>query len=222
MEITKWVSKFLIPRKTPKIRLGNKKDGGYVISQKCVDLCDLVVTFGLGNNISFEKDFISKGKKLIGHDIKDGYPNWARKMKLKTYQDFSDIEEVKNASNIVLKIDTEGAEWEFFETMNIDHFNEKVICFAFELHLNMNPKKLPLSTLEKMFDTHYIIHVHGNNHGRKTEQIIPVALEITLGSKKILGDLPVDFQKYPVEGLDYPNKIGKADYELPWINCIKL
>ena len=56
MQIFQWMNKHIIPRKFEKIRIGNNKDGGYVIPNKCIDESDLCVSFGLGNNITYEKD----------------------------------------------------------------------------------------------------------------------------------------------------------------------
>jgi hypothetical protein len=89
------MNKHIIPRKFEKIRIGNNKDGGYVLPKKCVDESDLCISFGLGNNITYEKDLLNRNKKVIGHDIalKVRHP-WARQMKLDTYEEFSNISEV--------------------------------------------------------------------------------------------------------------------------------
>jgi hypothetical protein len=103
----------------------------------------------------------------------------------------------------------------------MQHFEEKISCFAFELHLHMNPKKTPLSVMEKMLDTHYVAHVHGNNYGN-CKELVPVALEITLVNKKYFDNPPIDIQKYPIKNLDYVNKPGRIELDLPWLHSIKL
>ena len=40
------------------IRVGNNKDGGYLISENGMKSCDFLLTIGLGYNFSFEKDFL--------------------------------------------------------------------------------------------------------------------------------------------------------------------
>jgi hypothetical protein len=222
MKIFQWMSKHLIPRKFEKIRIGNNKDGGYVLPKKCVDESDLCVSFGLGDNITYEENLLNINKKVIGYDIIIESPQeWARKIKLDTYEEFLNIPEVQQSNKIILKIDTEGSEWNFFETINIQHFEEKVSCFAFELHLHMNPNNTPLSVIEKMLKTHYVAHVHGNNHGDYTDSV-PIALEITLANKKYFDNPPIDFQKYPIKNLDYVNNPERTELNLPWLNHIKL
>ena len=45
------------------IRLGNNKDGGYVISNLALKKSDTLISFGLGDNFSFEKNFLIIKKK---------------------------------------------------------------------------------------------------------------------------------------------------------------
>jgi len=42
------------------IRLGNNLDGGYVVNDKMINECETCITFGLGDNFSFEKDLKKK------------------------------------------------------------------------------------------------------------------------------------------------------------------
>ena len=53
--------KFLQPINNVKlIRLGNKFDGGYVVPLDIIKKIKLLVSFGLGNDWSFENDFKNK------------------------------------------------------------------------------------------------------------------------------------------------------------------
>ena len=45
------------------IRLGRKKDGGYVIAKSLLK-SEILISFGVGNDWSFEKDFIKRNKNL--------------------------------------------------------------------------------------------------------------------------------------------------------------
>ncbi len=42
-----------------KIRLGNKYDGGYVIPKIFIDNVDTIYSYGIGDDISFEIDFLT-------------------------------------------------------------------------------------------------------------------------------------------------------------------
>ena len=52
---------FLIPL-TPKslVRMGVKKDGGYVVNEELINKSRTLVSFGMGNEFSFEKEFLVK------------------------------------------------------------------------------------------------------------------------------------------------------------------
>ena len=122
-----WMNKHIIPRKFEKIRIGNKKDGGYVLPKKCVDEGDLCISFGLGDNTTYEKDLLNRNKKVIGYDIAlKAQHAWARKMKLDTYQEFSNISEVQQSNKIVLKIDTEGSEFEIIKNFNFNKYDVEI------------------------------------------------------------------------------------------------
>ena len=50
-------------------RIGDKNDGGYVISQSIFKKCKYLITCGVGNNFSFEKDFSKKfSGKILTYD----------------------------------------------------------------------------------------------------------------------------------------------------------
>ena len=48
--------------KSNLIRIGPKKDGGYVIDKRVIDNTDIIITCGLNDDWEFEKDFINKNK----------------------------------------------------------------------------------------------------------------------------------------------------------------
>jgi hypothetical protein len=51
------------------LRLGHNKDGGYIINQEILDKSEILLTFGLGDEFSFEEDFSRyKKKKIIVYD----------------------------------------------------------------------------------------------------------------------------------------------------------
>jgi hypothetical protein len=52
------------------IRLGHNKDGGYIINQEILDKSEVLLTFGLADEFSFEEDFYKykKDKKIIVYD----------------------------------------------------------------------------------------------------------------------------------------------------------
>jgi len=50
---------FLLPYRTKDlVRLGDKSDGGYVIDNSVLKDCKYLISFGMGENYSFEEDFL--------------------------------------------------------------------------------------------------------------------------------------------------------------------
>jgi len=55
---------FLIPIKVSKlIRLGRNFDGGYLVCSKVLNKCNNLITLGVGDDTSFERDFIKRSFK---------------------------------------------------------------------------------------------------------------------------------------------------------------
>ena len=58
-----FLQKNLIPFDLGKmIRVGNNKDGGYVVSENGIKSCKFLLSIGLGFHFSFEKDFLKLKK----------------------------------------------------------------------------------------------------------------------------------------------------------------
>ena len=56
----------LLPVKNEKLkRMGRNSDGGYVIDENISNNCKTLISFGLGNDWSFEKDYIKQNKHPI-------------------------------------------------------------------------------------------------------------------------------------------------------------
>ena len=50
---------YLIPNKVNDlIRLGNNKDAGYVVPESVVKSCNFMISFGMAENFSTERDFL--------------------------------------------------------------------------------------------------------------------------------------------------------------------
>lgn len=75
----------------------------------------------------------------------------------------------ENNEHMILKMDVEGAEWDFLANVSselLSRFDQMV----FEFHNMIQPKtatemESTLTALKKINATHTLVHVHGNNHG---------------------------------------------------------
>ena len=152
------------------MRVGPRSDGGYVI----VDgfSYDHFLSCGIADDTRFELAFLDKYPRLTC-DAFDGtissFPshnkniNWIKKnigyvnseetTNLKSY--------TRNYKNMFLKMDIEGSEFNWIDSMGLDDLN----CFSqivIEIHWPFD--KYRCEMLKKLNRTHYIVHIHGNNY----------------------------------------------------------
>lgn len=208
-------------------RLGNPYDGGYVVSD--LDGYDLLISCGIGHNVSFEMDFRAKfpGVPIRMYDPKiERFPRrglpllesnsvWKRLFvsdrvgpgKTNLYK------LLLGKRDVLLKMDIEGAEVPWIKSLSIE--NQKRIRQAvIEFH-SIKPESL--AALRKMLETHVLVHVHGNNYsGEKVEGDFRItrAFEVTLLRKRDAGKIKPYRGPLPIPGLDFPNNRKRPEYDL--------
>lgn len=224
------LKKELVPKKTnlPKIRIGEKGDGGYVI-------CDTgpstgLYSYGCDDNIKFEKAY---HEKYGGHCwvfdhtingitdcpdyitfIKEGVgPNKEENLDRIDNQ----ISPDHDCSTMMVQMDVEGYEWITLQ------FSEKIKQFAqviVEFHMNCGvPSEIKLETLKFMNEHFVLVHIHGNNCPLQPwfDINLPVAFECTYVRKDLVTSAEPDHDTlYPIKGLDFPNSPDFPDLPLNW------
>ena len=116
-----------------KVRVGNNADGGYILLN---DFSDIKIAYSLGisNYIEFDKGLADKGIDVYMYDhtinslpynnakfhwFKKGLcGNNNRKKNLMTLNEMLEQNGHLNESNMLLKIDVEGAEWEAYNELS--------------------------------------------------------------------------------------------------------
>lgn len=87
---------------------------------------------------------------------------------LDTLENFVTRNGHENSEHMILKMDVEGAEWDFLANVSSELLT-KFDQMVFEFH-NMIQPKTPaemenvIDALRKINATHTLVHVHGNNH----------------------------------------------------------
>jgi hypothetical protein len=151
------------------IRVGPKKDGGYIIVDGLK--YDMLLSCGIGREIGFEEEF------LDAHNIDcialDGtiekYPNSRHSVKwinknvgaLNTRKKTNLKEYAKGKNNIFLKMDIEGCEFDWLESTTPEELR-KFSQIVIEVHWPFD--KYRWNNLNKLNETHYLVHIHGNNY----------------------------------------------------------
>ncbi len=106
------------------IRLGRKEDGGYVVSKKTIDKCNLLISFGMANDWSFENDFIKQKSENLVH-IYDHTVSLSFFIK-RIYKSFKRIFYLKSSiKNIYRKI-IELINFLKIDNTSLIHFKKKV------------------------------------------------------------------------------------------------
>ena len=210
-----------------KIRLGHHADGGYVIIDGYE--YDYFISGGVGENITFEIDFIKRYPNIQGiifDNTVNDTPNLPKEVKLiKKNIGFDNTETTTNLSdyingynNIFIKMDVEGSEWKLLRS-EFSKSLTKIKQIVFEAHHFFGVfSDIALESLEIINKTHYLVHVHQNNNGVPFQFDVgnityPSLLELTFIRKdcEING---LNVTNLPIKDIDFTNIPGKIEYDI--------
>ena len=144
---------------------------------------------------------------------------------LDTLENFIKRNGHENHNEMILKMDVEGAEWDFLETVPLATLNQ-FDQIVFEFHDLTEPKTLAemgriLKLIHKINSTHSLVHLHGNNYRHyvyvEDVGVIPNVLELTYlrrENHKFLDDEEIFLPRR----LDFPNCPYLPDIPLGYWN----
>jgi len=232
------------------VRMGPNEDGGYVLPNFVLENCSAVYSYGIGRDSRFEEEFGPKFKKpayLYDHTIRvvepwrveDQQREWDeindRWKEMNCYfsptglgfqnncHDFiDDYNANKTEGKVLLKIDIEGGEYDYFEQVNINQINDSVMGILLEVHeIHVKEYKERLTAILKRLGEHFILcHIHGNNWGYEYPidgETVPQTLELTFINREFVDEYEPNEQEYPVKGLDVPNNPKNDDLKLTFL-----
>jgi hypothetical protein len=214
-----------------KIRLGTNDDGGYVLGE-IEDGYDCYISAGVSNEESFSRDFISKygmnENNSFGYDgTIEKYPHQYTKnisFVKKNIAAFNDDHHsnlsflFEKYNHIFLKMDIEGGEYPWLLSVTEEQL-KKCKQIAIELHGITNDGfgtcyNDKVKCLQKLANTHYLVHAHGNNNGSVSNGI-PDVIELTYIRKEYFKEEPEwNSTHLPIRNLDFPNWDAKSDIYL--------
>ena len=238
-----YLKKLIFPYKTgyTKKRYGRNGDGGYILLKELFYKSKFVYSYGINDSpehVSFDLQCSQEGKYIHMYDgsieelpLKNPRFHFKKEFLsegvLKKH-----IQENGHESeyDMVLKMDIDGSEYDVINSdigLISNHFNQVTIevhnlieeyPMMWELTESSYSRKFDKEMKRVFFENlglHYnIVHIHGNNHGARHVDL-PDSLEISFLRK----DYPIsgiDNQRYPIEGLDFPNYNFAKDYVLDW------
>jgi len=129
-----------------------------------------------------------------------------------------------NYNDMFLKMDIEASEYLWLLSLNenqLKKFKQIVIEFHGINDDSFNVKLTDkIKCVEKLFNTHYAVHIHGNNCVKLTNNI-PDVVEITYVRKCQINNPQLNTIPLPIANLDFPNGPNNPDYNLnfpPFVN----
>tara|TARA_A100001388_G_C28732360_1_gene482157 strand:- start:450 stop:1229 length:780 start_codon:yes stop_codon:yes gene_type:complete len=215
------------------IRLGNQKDGGYLIPN-IIENIHLCFSAGVGEDITFEQELKKKNIKCFLADGTVEAPNGFNFLKknINIYNDKYNIDintwlnsnfENLNDLNTILKLDVEGSEIGIIYNIDekiLSKVNILIVEFHDFLYLgNHFSNRIYNEVFNKILKYFTICHIHPNNFG-STKYInninMPSLLEFTFINNVLL-KTKNKTQKIIPHPLDRKNNPLKKDITLP--NC---
>lgn len=162
-----------------KKRIGPNEDGGYVCSAFVLENCSSLMTYGVGDDIRYEEEFVrlyNKPAYLFDHTIgwKEEFESNGLKFipeglgNEENCKDFYEHYQRFNLNeNILLKIDVEGAEWEFFKTVDVNNLKNTVMGIILEIHwIDRLVNKKNLAEMFNRISPYFVLeHTHANSWG---------------------------------------------------------
>ena len=159
-------------------RFGSEGDGGYLLSDD-ISESDICISLGIGDNYSFDLELAKYCKQVLmfDHTITPPEllsPNMVfEKVGISTVEseDFTTIEKIVSnlptESDLILKIDVEGAEWEVLESLTLETLGRfrQIAAEFHNLHAIDNTKHFEkiVASLSKLSQTHFLSNFHINN-----------------------------------------------------------
>lgn len=163
------------------VRIGREYDGGYLMIDDFSASGGIAYSFGINNDVSWDKDMADRGYDVYMYDHTIDYlpeenerfhwekigvaSNDSANVNLKSLEEIITENEHDKKRNMILKMDVEGAEWGCFDMTSEDTL-KKFDQIVLELHevIQFGRNTLFLSVLDKINKTHQCVHVHLNNY----------------------------------------------------------
>ena len=216
------------------VRLGRPNDGGYIM----VDNFNvsggggrIAYYFGINRDVSWDLDMVQRGYDVFMYDptinalpqendkfhfFKAGISGMKEpRRSLDTLDSFIRANGHEDKTNMILKMDVEGAEWGFLSQVSSETLS-RFDQIAFEFHNLIQSKSQDLmnqiyTCLWKLNQTHSLVHLHANNYAScivlDDKYTFPNCLEVTYvktSNYELVDDENI-FLPIPLDQLNNPN-----------------
>jgi hypothetical protein len=235
--------------KSPKLRIGNTNDGGYILNELIVNNTKRLVSVGMGMEDTFERDWFFRFDKQTKIEAYDGtYPcqtlctqfhEHVNKNIFYVKQNVGFGENqiplnvlIEDKKNTLLKVDVEGAEYQLFDNVDLSNVTG-LLLEVHDLYIKDYQSKL-IEMISTKFSDLLLYHVHGNSWGSTFDLLLsnsdsnkgisvkefPIVMELSFINKKLVQEFELDRSSFPIPELDYSNRPDASDIDLYWINAV--
>jgi len=201
------------------IRLGKKNDGGYLVNPNDLEKTLELVVFGLGEDISFEKNLIKKYKvntylydSNSKVDIKDCDRTLLNQINVGIEPNDIKVHNVlSNLKLVFLKCDIEGNEYKILN--DILKYDNVLTGLIIEFHDISNYENFNIITNFIAKTRLKLVHLHVNNYMyyKTPNGIIPDVLELTFTSSE---NIEYDKSLELPNMLDMPNNPNDFEFKV--------
>jgi hypothetical protein len=238
------IKKLLVPYNFNGLkRYGGSYDGGYILAESLLNNSEIIYSYGVGPDeswITFDRDMAKIKKTVYLYDnLKNGFwvhnnPFFVFKSEYVNSQNiYSHIFDNKHTekTNMILKIDIEGNEYETLLNCSenlFNHFDQLAIEVHDVVNSHLEPYYLinadnvekrwgnKIDLFNKLNKFYHLVHIHGNNNSFKVIDGVPDVLELLYIRKDKFDKLEKRQNSFPMEGLDFPNNPAQPDIKLDW------
>jgi len=220
------------------VRLGGKMDGGYLVPQRAIDHAQGLLSFGLGDDFTFDQDWhrlkpqdpihmydasvkyeslsIRINTGVRGHiDIKSEYQQFFQGS-VRHWEEYIGPDNFVQAldrmgvDQVFIKMDIEGSEYPLIDLF-VEH-HRRIAGIAIEWHNCANRDSRWKAAVDKLSEHYDIVHLHGNNHVTPDNDGIFGCMELTHVRRDLVESTELRKQIH-ITDLDYSNVHGQDDYE---------
>tara|TARA_B100000575_G_scaffold288629_1_gene289007 strand:- start:4948 stop:5745 length:798 start_codon:yes stop_codon:yes gene_type:complete len=220
------------------IRIGNEKDGGYLIPD-CLDDIKFCFSIGVDNKFSFEENLFKKGIKSFLSDYSQDISKIPdifdfEKKNIKSFNDenslnINDWIETKRdkikSEKLIFQIDVEGDEYEILSSISEKNLAQiKILIVEFhdlEYSGNRMLYQVIVAVMKKILKKFEVAHIHPNNWKAPSlvnKYFFPSNLEVTFLNRSFVKKKS-SIQNLPHK-LDFKNVSDRPDIKLEgyWYN----
>lgn len=120
---------------------------------------------------------------------------------------------VPDGDGVFVKIDIEGAEYQALS--GLGDFYRRVTGLVVEFHHVIFLRDRLRSHISELLHSFDIVHVHVNNTKGVDDHGTPDVIEVTFENKNLRNGVDKESEReYPIDGLDYPNCLEYADFQI--------